>query len=71
MSNSLSIECQGAPRDSRVRRRVSELAAAIIGVGVGVAFANPVLAAAGGVWSDFVIPAYQTMIENGILAWCM
>jgi len=51
-------------------RRLFEAGAVVIGVGAGVAFAEPVLAAAGGVWNGFVLPAYQTMIENGFMAWC-
>jgi hypothetical protein len=51
-------------------RRLFEAGAAVIGVGAGVAFAEPVLAAAGSVWNGFVLPAYQAMIDNGLMAWC-
>lgn len=51
-------------------RRLFEAGAVVIGVGAGVAFAEPVLAAAGSVWNGFVLPAYQTMIDSGLMAWC-
>lgn len=70
MSNTLSIEPKATSPNARMFRRASEIAASVIGIGAGVIFADPVLNAAGRVWSDFVIPAYQTMIENGVLAWC-
>ena len=74
MSISSPTRLKKRPRGQRRgagARPLFEAAAAIVGVGAGVTFANPVLAAADGVWSDFVMPAYQTMIENGLLAWCM
>lgn len=52
-------------------RRLLEAGAAAAGVAAGLAFAEPVLAAAGGVWHGYVLPAYDTLIKNGLLAWCM
>jgi hypothetical protein len=58
------------PRAAKPARRLFEAGAAVLGIGAGVAFADPVLAAAGGVWHGFVLPAYQAMIDNGLMAWC-
>lgn len=52
-------------------RRLSEAAAALTGIAAGVLFAEPVLAAAGAVWRGYVLPAYDELIKNGLLAWCM
>jgi len=60
----------GTPSRAKPRRRLFEAGAAVLGVGVGVAFADPVLAAAGGVWHGYVLPAFQAMIDNGLMAWC-
>lgn len=51
-------------------RRLFEAGAVVLGVGAGVAFAEPVIAAAGSAWNGFVLPAYQTLIESGMMAWC-
>ncbi len=60
-----------APRRAgKPARRLFEAGAAVLGVGAGVAFADPVLAAAGSAWHSFVLPAYQAMIDNGLMAWC-
>lgn len=70
MNNAETIRTiAGAPRVAS-RRRLAEAGAAALGIGAGVAFADPVLAAVGGVFNAYVLPAYQTMIENGLLAWC-
>lgn len=51
--------------------RLFEIGAALIGLAAGVVFAEPVLAAGGAVWHGFVLPAYDEMIKNGLLAWCL
>jgi len=55
----------------RPPRRLFEAGAALIGIAAGVLFAEPVLAAGGAVWHGFILPAYDEMIKNGLLAWCM
>jgi hypothetical protein len=55
----------------RAKRRLFEAGAAIAGVAAGVAFAEPVLAAAAGVWHGYILPAYDELIKNGLLAWCL
>ena len=55
----------------RPSRRLFEACAALIGIAAGVLFAEPVLAAGGAVWHGFILPAYDEMIKNGLLAWCM
>jgi hypothetical protein len=52
-------------------RRLFEAGAVVAGIAGGVLFAEPVLAAAGGVWHGFLLPAYDELIKNGLLAWCM
>jgi hypothetical protein len=59
------------PRAPVALRRLFEAGAALVGVAAGVAFADPVLAAAAGLWHGFVLPAYDELIKNGLLAWCM
>ncbi len=52
-------------------RRLFEAGAALIGIAAGALFAEPVLAAGGAVWRGYVLPAYDELIKNGLLAWCM
>ena len=54
----------------RPPRRLFEAGAALLGTAAGVLFAEPVLAAGGAVWHDFVLPAYDELIKNGVFAWC-
>jgi hypothetical protein len=54
----------------RPPRRLFEAGAALIGIAAGVLFAEPVLAASGSVWRGYVLPAYDALIQNGVLAWC-
>jgi len=70
MSNTEFIRTDAALPRAASRRRVTEAGAVALGIGAGIAWADPVLAAAGGVWQAYVFPAFQTMIENGLLAWC-
>ncbi|HEY7611167.1 MAG TPA: hypothetical protein VIF14_18210 [Alphaproteobacteria bacterium] len=53
------------------RRRLLEAGAAFAGVAAGVVLAEPVLAAAVAAWHGFFLPAYDELIKNGLLAWCM
>jgi hypothetical protein len=66
MSEAARLPAQGFPL-----RRLYEAGAALLGVAAGVAFAEPVLAAAAGAWHGYILPAYDTLIKNGLLAWCM
>ncbi len=59
------------PDRKRSPRRVFEAAAALTGVVAGIFFAEPVLAAAGTLWRGYFLPAYDELIKNGLLAWCM
>lgn len=52
-------------------RRVLEAGAALVGVAAGAILAEPVLAAAVAAWHGFILPAYDELIKNGLLAWCM
>jgi hypothetical protein len=56
---------------NRPPRRLFEASAALIGIAAGVLFAEPVLAAAASAWHGFFLPAYDELIKNGLLAWCM
>ncbi len=63
---------EGAMKSAPNRsRRLFEAGAVVAGIAAGVLFAEPVLAAAGGVWHSFFFPAYDELIKNGLLAWCM
>ena len=70
MSNTDVIQTETGKSPAASQRRLAEAGAIALGIGAGVAFAEPVLAAAGGVWHAYFLPAFQTMIENGLLAWC-
>jgi hypothetical protein len=59
------------PAPKRTPRRLFEAGAVIAGIAAGVLFAEPVLAAAGKAWHGFFLPAYDELIKNGLLAWCM
>jgi hypothetical protein len=52
-------------------RRLFDLGAAAIGAAAAVVFAEPVLAAAGDAWHAFLLPAYDELLKNGLLAWCL
>jgi hypothetical protein len=52
-------------------RCLLETGAVLAGAGMGVAFAEPVLGAAGALWRGYVLPAYDEVIRNGMFAWCM
>jgi hypothetical protein len=56
---------------NRPPRRLFESGAALFGIAAGLLFADPVLAAGGAVWHGFVLPAYDELVKNGLLAWCM
>lgn len=72
MSRAAITETDGASATPATPlRRLYEAAAALAGVAAGVLFAEPVLAAAGAVWRGYVLPAYDELIKNGLLAWCM
>ena len=58
------------PKPARLARLLFEGGAALLGVAAGVAFAEPVLAAAAATWHGYVLPAYEELIKNGMLAWC-
>jgi hypothetical protein len=59
------------PTPRRSIRRLFEAGAVIVGAGAGVAFAKPVLAGVASVWHGYVLPAYDELIKNGLLAWCL
>jgi hypothetical protein len=52
-------------------RRLLEAGAALVGVAAGVILSGPVLAATVAAWHGFMLPAYDELIKNGLLAWCM
>ena len=58
------------PVSSRLRRLL-EAGAALAGIAAGALFAEPVTAAGGALWHGYVLPAYDELIKNGVLAWCM
>lgn len=58
------------PKPARTARLLFEAGAAVLGVAAGVAFAEPVLAAAAATWHGYILPAYEELIKNGMLAWC-
>lgn len=60
-----------AARPRNTARRVLEIGACAAGLAAGIAFADPVLAAAGRTWHGFILPAYEAAIENGVFAFCM
>jgi hypothetical protein len=53
------------------RRRLVEAGVAALGIGAGVALANPVLAAAAGVWHGFILPGYDAVVQSGVFAFCL
>lgn len=55
---------------SRPPRRLFEAGAALLGIAAGALFAEPVVAAGGAVWHGYVLPAYDTLLKNGVFAWC-
>ena len=69
--SSLATRSESGPTLSRPTRRLFEAGAALAGVTAGVLFAEPVLAAAGAAWRGYFLPAYDELIKNGLLAWCM
>ena len=69
--SSLATHGESGRALSRPARRVFEASAALAGAAAGVLFAEPVLAAAGAVWRGYFLPAYDELIKNGLLAWCM
>jgi hypothetical protein len=71
MSDPRTLPADGRPHAVAPARRLFEFGAAAAGVAAGVAFAEPVLAAAGSVWHGYVLPAYDELIKNGLLSWCM
>ncbi|MGH7006162.1 MAG: hypothetical protein ACREIP_19635 [Alphaproteobacteria bacterium] len=71
MSELTNLSGNHAERPAFPPRRLFEAGAAAAGVAAGVLFADPVLAAAGKVWHGFMLPAYETIIQNGLFAWCM
>jgi len=71
MSNTEIIRTEAGNPLAASRRRLAEAGAVALGIGAGVAWADPVLAAVGSVWHANVLPAFQTMIENGLLGWCL
>lgn len=46
-------------------------ASAITGAAAGVLLAAPTISALEVVWTRFLFPAYDELIRNGLLAWCM
>jgi len=69
--SSLATRSQSGRPLSRPLRRLFEAGAGLLGVAAGVLLAEPVLAAAGVVWRGYFLPAYDELIKNGLLAWCM
>ncbi|MGH6801866.1 MAG: hypothetical protein ACREC3_00665 [Methyloceanibacter sp.] len=70
MSEATRPLLDAGPKPARPARLMLEAGAAFLGVAAGIAFAEPVLAAAAAAWDGYVLPAYEELIKNGMLAWC-
>ncbi len=56
---------------SRPWRPAAFAASVAAGASAGVVLADTTLGALATVWTRFLYPAYDEMIRNGLLAWCM
>ncbi len=52
-------------------RRAAPYAAALLGAAAGLAFADSAAAGLAWLWDHFFFPAYDAVIKNGLLGWCM
>ncbi len=56
---------------ARLVRPAAFVGSAVLGAAAGVLLADATLGALATLWAQYLYPAYDELIRNGLLAWCM